>query len=118
MVAGSAAHYNIIHGRTDEQITEKGYWGSIATEGNVSTVTFPRMTLMMRPANTMSPMFAGYNDAFKVVITKTSDGVSDIAADDNAPVEYYNLQGVRVENPAAGLYIRRQGSKVSKVIVK
>ncbi len=118
MVAGSAAHYNIINGRTDEQITEKGYWGSIATEGNVSTVTFPRMTLMMRPANTMSPMFAGYNDAFKVVITKTSDGVSDIAADDNAPVEYYNLQGVRVENPAAGLHIRRQGSKVSKVIVK
>lgn len=118
MVAGSAAHYNIINGRTDEQITEKGYWGSIAYENNTATVTFPRMTLMMRPANTMSPLFAGFNDAFKVVITKTSDGVSDIAVDDNAPVEYYNLQGVRVENPANGLYIRRQGSKAEKVIVR
>ena len=43
---------------------------------------------------------------------------SDIAVDDNAPVEYYNLQGVRVENPANGLYIRRQGSKAEKVIVR
>lgn len=37
--------------------------------------------------------------------------------DENAPVEYYNLQGVRVENPANGLYIRRQGSNVTKVIL-
>ncbi len=46
-------------------------------------------------------------------------GVDAIAADDaNAPVEYFNLQGVRVDNPANGLYITRQGSKVSKVVVK
>lgn len=38
--------------------------------------------------------------------------------DEDAPVEYYNLNGVRVENPAAGIYIRRQGTTVSKVIVK
>lgn len=40
-----------------------------------------------------------------------------IAADENAPVEYYNLQGVRVENPANGLFIRKQGSKVTKVVL-
>ena len=39
------------------------------------------------------------------------------AADENAPVEYYNLQGVRVENPSNGLYIRRQGNKVTKDII-
>jgi len=33
-------------------------------------------------------------------------------------VEWFNLQGVRVENPANGLYIRRQGNTVSKVVVK
>jgi len=37
--------------------------------------------------------------------------------DENAPVEYFNLQGVRVENPANGLYIKRQGNKVAKVIL-
>lgn len=45
-----------------------------------------------------------------------SDGVEGIEIDENAPVEYFNLQGVRVENPANGLYIMRQGDKVVKVI--
>lgn len=33
-----------------------------------------------------------------------------------APAEYFNMQGVRVAEPAHGLYIVRQGSKVSKVV--
>ena len=46
-------------------------------------------------------------------------GINNILADDeNAPVEYYNLQGVRVLNPENGLYIVKQGKKVSKQIVK
>ncbi|MDE6099160.1 MAG: hypothetical protein K2G24_09755 [Muribaculaceae bacterium] len=47
-------------------------------------------------------------------------GIGDIAvdaADENAPVEYFNLQGVRVQNPENGLYIRRQGKNVTKVIL-
>ena len=43
---------------------------------------------------------------------------SVVAADENAPVEYYNLQGVRVANPTAGLYIVKQGNKVSKAIIR
>ncbi len=35
----------------------------------------------------------------------------------NAPIEYYNLQGVRVANPENGIFIKRQGSNVSKVIL-
>ena len=48
-----------------------------------------------------------------------TQGVNDvIAADaDVAPV-YYNLQGVRVANPANGLYIKVVGEKASKVLVK
>ncbi len=50
-------------------------------------------------------------------------GVKDITtapaeADADAPVEYFNLQGVRVAEPAAGLYIRRQGNNVSKVVIR
>lgn len=47
-------------------------------------------------------------------------GVEDIItdADADAPVEYFNLQGVRVAEPAAGnLYIRRQGKTSTKVIL-
>ena len=50
---------------------------------------------------------------------KKATGIADIAADENAPVEYFNLQGMRISQPAAGeIVIRRQGSKVSKVLVK
>lgn len=45
-------------------------------------------------------------------------GIENITADSNAAAEYYNLQGVRVANPEAGLYIRRQGNTVTKVFVK
>lgn len=39
-----------------------------------------------------------------------------IGADSNdAPVEYFNLNGLRVENPSNGIFIRRQGDKVTKV---
>ncbi|MCH5326495.1 MAG: hypothetical protein J1E29_04740 [Duncaniella sp.] len=43
--------------------------------------------------------------------------LNNIAAEANAPVVYYNLQGVRVENPANGLYIRKQGNTVTKVVL-
>ncbi len=38
----------------------------------------------------------------------------------NAPVEFYNLQGIRVNSSdmAPGIYIRRQGTDVKKVLVK
>lgn len=49
-----------------------------------------------------------------------SAGVEDVAADNNdAPVEYFNLQGIRVDKPEAGsVVIRRQGSEVSKIIAR
>ena len=51
---------------------------------------------------------------------ETNTGVDDIITDtnDNVPVEYFNLQGVKVENPSTGLYIKRQGQKTSKVVIR
>ncbi len=47
-------------------------------------------------------------------------GIQAIEAAENAEgeAEYFNLQGVRVMEPAAGLYLVRKAGKVSKVIVK
>jgi len=46
-------------------------------------------------------------------------GVSDIVLDSaDTPVEYYNLQGIRVDNPANGVFIRRHAGKTVKVLVK
>lgn len=47
-------------------------------------------------------------------------GVENVATDDpNAPEEYYNLQGMRVEYPtSAGVYLVKKGNKVSKRIIR
>ncbi len=58
----------------------------------------------------------GLNKTAELTFTKASDGIADVTIDANAPVEYFNLQGVRVNNPENGLFIARQGSKITKVI--
>lgn len=68
---------------------------------------------------------AGSNSGAMIDFMLHVDGVS--AIDDiidnsnvNAPIEYYNLQGVRVaaENLSTGIYIKRQGAKADKVFVR
>lgn len=44
--------------------------------------------------------------------------VSVIGNDNQAAPVYYNLQGVRVANPANGIFIKVEGSKSTKVIVR
>ncbi|MDE5793981.1 MAG: hypothetical protein K2I08_04600 [Muribaculaceae bacterium] len=36
---------------------------------------------------------------------------------ENAPVEYYNLNGMKVANPSNGIFIRRQGNTATKVVL-
>lgn len=53
-----------------------------------------------------------------VTLKKSTSGIDNIGIESNEPVIYYNLQGVRVAEPANGIFIRRQGNKVSKVIIR
>ncbi len=51
----------------------------------------------------------------------TLAGIEDIEIDNSdKPVEYYNLNGMRVngDNLVPGIYIRRQGTDVTKILVK
>lgn len=61
----------------------------------------------------------GGKGEMSAVAKDTTTGIDSIGADAdaNAPAEYYNLQGIRVENPANGVYIRKQGNKVTKVVL-
>ena len=81
--------------------------------------------------NVLSKRFSSYSNNSSYQITylfqegeKLVTGVEDIAVEsadeaaDDAPVEWYTLQGVRVENPGAGLYIRRCGNKATKHLLK
>lgn len=53
-----------------------------------------------------------------ISFVKSNSGVSEIVASENAPAEYFNLQGIRVDNPEGGVFIRRQGNTATKVLVK
>ena len=58
--------------------------------------------------------------AKEVKVTLGQAGINDVSVDEtDTPVRYYNLEGQSVDgrNLAPGIYIKRQGSKVSKIIV-
>lgn len=53
----------------------------------------------------------------QILVAKSFAGIEDLEQDLSAPVEYYNLQGIRVTNPTPGnLYLRRQGTKTTKTV--
>lgn len=44
--------------------------------------------------------------------------VGELDSSSDALVEYYNLNGVKVSEPSNGIFIRKQGSKTSKVVIR
>lgn len=66
----------------------------------------------------MAAVFSGQQQLSEIVYFTVGSysGIADVDADDTAPVEYYTVDGIRVDRPEKGLYIVRQGSKISKVI--
>ena len=75
------------------------------SDNKISNVTFTA---------TGKPKFSSITVKYALI----PSGIADIEAEENGVVEYFNLQGVRVDEPANGLYIRRAGNKVEKVIVR
>lgn len=97
-------------GQSREQIKANHYNSTMGDQ----TITIP-MPLFGFDIDNVGKM---WNNSQAMTISWKGNGVSDIAGDNaDCPVEYYNLQGVRVDNPATGnLYIRRQGTDVRKVV--
>ena len=56
-------------------------------------------------------------DSMTVWVSSEAAGVEAIEVETATPV-YYNLQGVEVANPQNGLFIVKQGNKVSKQLIK
>lgn len=56
--------------------------------------------------------------SFTVSFDTANSSVGSIEANVNDTPVYYNLQGVKVNNPDKGIYIVKRGAKVSKEIVK
>ncbi len=67
----------------------------------------------------MAAPYSGQTQMHQVVMFTVGSlsGITDVDSDDNAPAEYYTIDGVRVDRPEKGLYIIRQGTKARKVIL-
>lgn len=96
----------------------------ISTEDGKSVITCAPMSLYMYTSTTKQILPGNQSEAATITLSKDlSDalgGVDSVAADNAAaPVEYYNIQGQRIANPTAGqLVIRKQGTKVEKLIIR
>lgn len=85
--------------------------------------TYP---LTLRSIKFSSPVSSEYKGdhilsvkAIRAVYPSTgSIALPNAGANSDAPVEYFNLQGMRVLNPTTGIYIRRQGTDVRKVVLQ
>lgn len=65
-----------------------------------------------------NPATGAKSDVVTRAVKGGTTAITEIEAAGSAEAVYYNLQGVKVENPAQGLYIRVQGGKAEKVVVK
>lgn len=60
-----------------------------------------------------------WNRFKNIVEDDTKTAISETLIDQSSyPVEYYNLQGVKITNPTNGIFIKKQGNKTQKVIIK
>ena len=68
-------------------------------------------------ASSAADLYYIYVKNFRIeALALQTSGIDAVEAEDaDAPVEYFNLQGIRVDNPAHGIFIKRQGNKTSKV---
>lgn len=103
----------------DYDLAWMGEQGADAIEGEVledgKVYDIPAMCYAVPAAEAI---IYDYQD---VKVTRgNNSAIDNINADNtNAPVEYYNLQGMKVNAPAAGqIVIRRQGTEATKILVK
>lgn len=129
--------YNVFLGTANNNadLTDSDYAGTAVTapytvSDGKSTITVPDWNFFI-DGGEINPSYAGVYLAYfypmsdtEIVLDIDLDeyaGINEITADnnENAPVEYFNLQGIRINQPAAGqVVIRRQGNTTTKIFVK
>ena len=97
------------------------YYGKM--DMNSRTITFPAGQIVVSEKNYNDNAWYYTNKAGKLSVKvpqQQQDAVDGIVVDgENAPAEYFNLQGVRVANPTPGqIMIVRRGDNVTKELVK
>lgn len=78
--------------------------------GHVARIDYAMFTVEYTPGS--------HTDGVLRISGMSTTGVDDISADVNGQARYFNLQGMPVANPTAGIYIRVIGDTATKVCIK
>lgn len=78
--------------------------------GHVARIDYAMLTVEYTPGS--------HTDGVLRISGMSTTGVDDISADVNGQTRYFNLQGMPVANPTAGIYIRVIGDTATKVCIK
>ena len=111
-VHGSA--FSIVETSSKEVVAEE--------KNSVTSVAYYQSLVFEKVSETKANIYQYYAGGkvamYTLEVPGDLTGIESVGAEDvEAPVEYYNLQGVKVANPAKGLYIKKQGKKTTKVIL-
>lgn len=110
----SMAYINLCNGMTKDEISALKLFGELSGR----EITFPENSLVLVERLYKNGMFVSSPAKMFRITLPESAGIDDVAADNDTPVEYFNLQGVRIDNPSNGIFIRRQGHKSEKVVIR
>ena len=77
--------------------------------GHVARIDYAMLTVEYTPGS--------HTDGVLRISEMNTTGVDDISADVNGQARYFNLQGMPVANPTAGIYIRVIGDTATKVCI-
>lgn len=122
IISQSAAYATVLSPKMDkaEFLAQKGEY-NITYDVESRTVTFPGNSCFFNWPNGWDPDW--FDTAISpypgsLVLPEPQSGIESVAVDENLPEVYYNLQGQRVSSPADGIYIKVQGKKAEKVIIR
>lgn len=95
----------------------------LGTNGNAVTVNEAYTPVLVADPMTLTEdaknLIVTYNHAEGTLMVGTPDAIETLGTDTEAAAVFYNLQGLRVDNPEPGqIYIVRRGNTVSKQLMR
>lgn len=108
---------------TAQSNMDYGTWYSTENDSDPTTLTYTIPTMAESDPECTFEVMAVCGDYESDAVSytlsyDTTTGVSTIVAADDDDAVFYNLQGIRVDNPHNGVFIRRSGNTVTTVFVK
>ena len=84
---------------------------SVSADGTITGLFIGETTLKLQATDARGVTYKASSPLYVLQVSGIDDATSNAA-----PVEYFTLQGIRIERPSApGIYLRRQGSTITKV---